>query len=455
MTALSVVILAAGRGSRMRTTTPKVCLPVGGRPMLQRVMDTAVALNPQTLVVVVGDEAERIQKSVVTDFPVQWVHQRVPKGTGDAVLQALAVLPKHGQVLILFGDVPLVRPETCQALLAQSGDGLGILTAEYPDPTGLGRVVRDDQGALLRVVEHVDASPRERTIRECFTGMMAAPADFLASLASVGCNNQSQEVYLPDVVPLWAATGVVASHCLADVAEVQGANTQAQLAALEAAYQVQARLALMASGVRMLDPSRVCIRGEVMAEADVVIDVDVVLQGRVILGAGSCVGPMSWVEDSTLGPGSTVGAHSVVRGTVLGPGATVGPFAHCRAGTVVGENAKVGAFVEMKKTTLGQGSKVPHLSYLGDATVGVGVNVGAGTITCNYDGLRKHPTVIDDGAFVGAGCQLVAPIRVGAGATVGAGSCLRRDAPAGQLTLSASPQRTVSGWKRPSERADD
>ncbi|WP_041718097.1 bifunctional UDP-N-acetylglucosamine diphosphorylase/glucosamine-1-phosphate N-acetyltransferase GlmU [Alkalilimnicola ehrlichii MLHE-1] len=453
--ALSIVVLAAGKGTRMRSRYPKLLHPVGGRPMLDHVLRTAFSLEPEAVHVVHGHGAEAVQ-AAHADWPVRWVVQEPQLGTGHAVEQAIPAIPDDHQVLVLYGDVPLVRPETLQALLAEADGGLGLLSVDFPDPTGYGRVLRDGHGAVTGVVEHKDATAAQRRVTECNTGLLAAPAGRLkAWLQRLDNDNAQAEYYLTDVIAMAVADGVrVAAYPVADPAEVQGVNDRVQLAAAERVWQRRQAEDWMRAGVTILDPDRFDLRGHFAAGEDCRIDVGVVLEGRVELGAGVEIGPHCVLRDVALGDGTRVEAHSVLDGATAGRNCRIGPFARLRPGTDLADGAKVGNFVETKAARIGPGSKVNHLSYMGDAELGRDVNVGAGTITCNYDGHSKHRTEIGDGAFIGSGTQLVAPVRVGRGATIGAGSTVTRDAPDEALTVARSAQRSIHGWRRPGQRPD-
>ncbi len=451
---LEVIILAAGRGTRMRSRLPKVLHPIGGRPMLAHVIDTALALEPRAVHVVHGHGAERVRAAC--DAPgVDWVEQDRQLGTGHAVECAMPRVQADSHVLVLYGDVPLTRPDTLGTLLGGLEDGpLALLTMEVEAPTGYGRIVRDDAGQVCRIVEEKDASPSERAITEVNTGILAARAEPLRGwLDRLDADNAQQEYLLTDVVGLAAAAGEsVAGRRVADPTEVSGVNNRVQLAALERAYQLRGNRALMLAGVGMADPARVDIRGRLEHGEDVWIDVNVVIEGDCRIGPGVTVGPNCVLRDCELAAGARVESHSVVDGARVGPDCRVGPFARLRPGTRLDAGARVGNFVETKAAAIGEGSKINHLSYVGDAELGRGVNLGAGTITCNYDGHAKHRTVIGDRAFIGSDTQLVAPVVVGAGATVGAGSTITRDVGEGELALSRPRQRHVSGWRRPGER---
>ncbi|RMG29754.1 MAG: UDP-N-acetylglucosamine diphosphorylase/glucosamine-1-phosphate N-acetyltransferase [Gammaproteobacteria bacterium] len=447
---LHVVVLAAGQGTRMRSDLPKVLHRLAGRPLLAHVLETARALRPQRLVVVHGHGGARVREAL--DAPdIEWVEQDRQLGTGHAAACALPALGAQGVVLVLYGDVPLVRPETLQPLVAAAAAGrLGLLTARLEDPTGYGRILRDAAGQVVRIVEERDATPQERHIDEVNTGFLAAPVERLrAWLAGLDCDNAQGEYYLTDVVAAAVREGVPVEAHDAPPEEVLGVNDRGQLAALERRYQRRQAEALLRAGITLRDPSRFDLRGRLEAGRDVEIDVGVVLEGEVRLGDGVRIGPYCILRDVEVADGACIHSHCVIEEAVIGPGVQVGPFARLRPGTRLAARAKVGNFVEVKNSEIGEGSKVNHLSYIGDTTMGRDVNVGAGTITCNYDGANKHRTVIEDEAFIGSDTQLVAPVRVGRGATLGAGTTLTRDAPPGELTLSRVPQQTRKGWKRP------
>ena len=450
---LEAVILAAGQGTRMRSALPKVLHPLGGRPMLAHVIDAAAALGPHAVRVVYGHGGAQVPERLAA-LDVAWVEQAEQLGTGHAVARALPEVADDARVLILYGDVPLIRPETLERLLEAAAGGLAILTVELAEPSGYGRVLRDAQGGVTGVVEHKDATAAQRAVTEINTGLLAADAALLKRwVARLDNANRQGEYYLTDIFALAREDGVaIGTAAPADADEVQGINDRVQLAAAERLFQRRQAEALMRAGVTVADPARLDVRGRVAAGRDVFLDVGVVLEGDVTLGDGARVGAHSVLRDSLLGEGAEVHEHSVVEGAAVGPGCQVGPFARLRPETRLEAGARVGNFVEVKKSRIGEGSKVNHLAYIGDTEMGAGVNIGAGTITCNYDGANKHRTVIGDGAFIGSDTQLVAPVEVGEDATIGAGSTISRDAPAGKLTLSRSKQQTIDGWQRPKKK---
>jgi bifunctional UDP-N-acetylglucosamine pyrophosphorylase/glucosamine-1-phosphate N-acetyltransferase len=448
---LSVVVLAAGQGTRMKSALPKVLHPLAGRPLLAHVVEAARALAPDTIVVVHGHGGDLLRERLA-GLPVQWAEQREQLGTAHAVLQALPLLPATGTVLVLYGDVPLIRPATLEGLLsARAADGLALLTVTLPDPAGYGRIVRDGAGAITRIVEQKDASEAERAIREVNTGVLAVDAAQLrAWLPRIGNANRQGEYYLTDLVGLAVAEGVVVTGAgAADPLEVAGVNNRVELARAERAFQRAAAEALMYAGTTLLDPARFDLRGELDCGLDVLIDVGVIIEGRVRLGDGVRIGPWCLLRDVDLGPGSEVLAHSTLDGVQTGAHCRIGPYARLRPGTVLAEGVHIGNFVELKQSSIGPGSKVNHLSYVGDTLMGSGCNIGAGTITCNYDGAAKHRTVIGNEVFVGSDVQFIAPVQVGDGATIAAGTTVAEDAPAGQLTVGRMRQQVIPGWRRP------
>ena len=451
--ALHVVILAAGAGKRMKSALPKVLQPVGGRPMLAHVVDTARALAPAGIHVVYGHGGEAVRAAFAGQEDLHWAEQSRQLGTGHAVQQTLPDVPAAVDVLVLYGDVPLTSPDTLRRLLAAPGL-LRVLVAEPADPAGYGRIVRDPQGRVAAIVEHRDADEEQRRIRTINTGIIAAESDSLKRwLSRLSSDNSQGEYYLTDVFAMAAEEYNAAEMVLVgDPLEAEGANDPWQLAQLERAFQLRCARELCAQGARLVDPARFDQRGTVRVGRDVEIDANVVLEGEVELGDGVRIGPFTRLRDVKLGPGTEVRAHCDLDGVVAEGAVQIGPYARLRPGTVLADGVHIGNFVETKKAVLGVGSKANHLAYLGDAAIGAGVNVGAGTITCNYDGVNKSTTVIGDGAFIGSNSSLVAPVEIGAGATIGAGSVITRNAPAGELTVSRTRQSTVEGWKRPQKK---
>lgn len=451
---LHVIILAAGEGKRMKSALPKVLQPIAGRPMLAHVIDAARALAPAGIHVVYGHGGDEVQAAFADQPDLQWAHQAQQLGTGHAVAQAMPQVPDAANVLVLYGDVPLTRPETLQRLLAAPGR-VAVMVAEPGDPTGYGRVVRDAEGRVAAIVEHKDASDEQRRIRTINTGIIAAESTALRRWLSALSNHNAQgEYYLTDIFASAASEFSPAEMVLvADPIEAEGANDPWQLSQLERAYQLRAARALCTQGARVLDPSRFDQRGTVTVGRDVEIDVDVILEGKVELGDGVRIGPFTRLKDVKLGAGTLVRAHCDLDGVVCGDDAQIGPYARLRPGTVLADGVHVGNFVETKKISLGKGSKANHLTYLGDAVIGAGVNIGAGTITCNYDGINKFTTTIEDGVFVGSNSSLVAPVTLGRNATIGAGSVITKNAPADQLTIARGRQASIEGWQRPKKKS--
>ena len=453
---MNVVVLAAGLGKRMRSDRPKVLHALAGRPLIAHVLDTVRSLSPVRIVVVHGHGGEAVRAAVAAP-DLAWALQQPQLGTGHAVQQAAALLDDAYPTLVLYGDVPLTRADTLRALLAAAGpDRLGLLTVELPDPTGYGRIVREPPagragGAILRIVEHRDADEATRAIREVNTGILVAPTARLKGwLAELRADNAQREYYLTDVIAMAVRERVpVIGAQPAHAWETLGVNSPAQLAALERIHQRNLADALLEAGLGLADPSRIDIRGELAAGRDCFVDVNCVFEGRVVLGDRVRVGAGCVLRDVEVGSDTEVLPLCHLEDSTIGAGARIGPYSRLRPGTRLGDGTHVGNFVEMKNTTMASNSKANHLAYVGDATVGADVNIGAGTITCNYDGANKHRTVIEDGAFIGSDTQLVAPVRVGRGATLGAGTTLTKDAPAGQLTLSRAKQVSLPGWKRP------
>ena len=448
---LGVVILAAGQGKRMRSQLPKVLHKLGGKPLLAHVLACAAELQPERRVVVYGHGGELVP-AAFTGWRLDWVEQEQQLGTGHAVLQALPALQETAKVLVLYGDVPLIRAETLRSLVAATeSTPLALLTARLDDPTGYGRIIRDPQQRVLRIVEHKDASPEQLANREVNTGILCCERRLLSDwLCRIDTDNVQGEHYLTDIVGLAVHDGYEVATILAtDPVEVTGINDRCQLAAVERIFQARQAERLMRAGVTLMDPARFDLRGSLEVGRDLVIDVNVVLEGEVSLGDGVHIGANTVIRNSRLGPDVQILENCVIEGATIASGSRIGPFTRIRPDTELSEQVHLGNFVEVKKSKVGRGSKINHLSYVGDTTVGSAVNIGAGTITCNYDGANKYQTIIGDRAFIGSDTQLIAPVEVGAGATIGAGSTITRDVPPEQLTLSRTRQVTIDGWQRP------
>jgi bifunctional UDP-N-acetylglucosamine pyrophosphorylase/glucosamine-1-phosphate N-acetyltransferase len=452
---LEIVILAAGQGTRMRSSLPKILHKIGDRTLLEHVHRLASRLNPDKVTVIYGHGGETVLRSL-EHLNVIWVEQREQLGTGHAVMQVVDDIDEARTVLILYGDVPLLGDETVKKLipLAQA-DQMGLLTIDLADPYGYGRIVRDGSGRVLRIVEEKDATPEERAIREVNTGILAIKGKHLKTwLSRLENNNAQREYYLTDVIAMAVADDVrvetVQPH---DPDEVLGVNNREQLAHLERVFQRKLAGDLMRNGVTLRDPSRFDVRGQIESIGrDVEIDINVILEGRIRLGDNVRIGANCVIKDSEIGNDVEILANSVVEDAVIGQGCRIGPFARIRPETRIEDHVHIGNFVEIKKSEIASRSKVNHLSYIGDTIIGCDVNVGAGTITCNYDGANKHQTVIEDGAFIGSDTQLVAPVRVGKNATIGAGATVTKDAPENALTLSRAKQVTIEGWQRPTKK---
>ncbi len=447
---LHVIVLAAGEGKRMKSLLPKVLLPLAGRPMLAHVLDTARALRPERLHVVYGHRGEQVRTAFARDTDIHWVHQSEQRGTGHAVRLAMHDIPDPTRILVLYGDVPLLRSETLRELIATHAE-LAVLAAELDNPAGYGRVLRDGLGRVRAIVEEKDADDAQRTIRIVNTGVVFAESRPLRRwVDQLSADNRQGELYLTDVFERAAAEGTPADVVLtANPVEAFGANDAAQLAELSAFLRRRDAERVLVEGVRLADPARFDLRGHFSHGRDVEIDVDVILEGGVTLGEGVRIGPFCRLRDVNLAAGTEVFAHCDLEGVTTYGACRIGPFARLRPGTELAAGAHVGNFVETKKAKLGEGSKANHLTYLGDAKIGAHVNIGAGTITCNYDGVNKHVTEIGDGAFIGSNTSLVAPVKVGDNATIGAGSVITAPAPAEHLTLARGKQTTVKGWRRP------
>jgi len=456
---LNVVILAAGQGKRMQSDLPKVLHSIAGQPMLTHVLQTAYRLKPDRIMVVVGHGEAEIRSRFADDVGIIFVQQRQQLGTGHAVQQALAspeaALSDESTTLVLYGDVPLIQADTLRNLLDKRGTGVALLSQQLDNPSGYGRIVRDAKGQVSGIVEEKDASEAQRQITEVNTGILAAPTGQLKQwLDALDNNNAQGEYYLTDVIAKAVSDGLTVSSSEAKFAwETAGVNNRRQQAWLERQWQQQLANQLLDNGVALADPSRIDIRGNLSCGRDVFIDVGCVFEGDVHLGDGARVGPHCVVKNSRIAEGAIIHAFTHIQEASVGPQAQIGPYARLRPQANIGAYAQIGNFVEVKNTQLGAHSKASHLSYLGDAAIGEQVNIGAGTITCNYDGANKHQTIIEDDVFIGSSTQLVAPVTVGRGATVGAGTTLVKDAPAGQLTLSRAEQQTIRHWARPTKKS--
>ena len=451
---LAVIILAAGAGKRMKSALPKVLQPLAGRPLLQHVLDTARTLKPAAIHVVYGHGGEAVRDAFAHE-PVSWVRQPQQLGTGHAVMQVAPLLSAGQRVLILYGDGPLLTTGTLEELLRAAGrEAVGLLTVNASDPSGYGRVLRNARGRVLGIVEDRDATAKQRRVRECNTGVLTMPAASLTRwLARLNNRNSQGEYYLTDVIGLAVRDRVAVQTLLAtDEQEVLGVNDRVQLAAAESAWRARTSRQLMLDGATLIDPARVDVRGTVTVGQDVLVDVNVVFEGQVRLGDGVKIGPNCWLRNAQIGAGTEVFANSIIDRAIIGPDCRIGPFARVRPESVLADHVHIGNFVEVKKARIGSRTKANHLTYLGDANIGADVNVGAGTVTCNYDGVNKSVTTIEDDVFIGSGSMLVAPVHIGAGANIGAGSTISRAAPAGQLTVARVRPVTVPGWKRPVKR---
>lgn len=449
---LKTVILAAGQGTRMNSALPKVLQPLAGRPLLAHVIATAAELDVEAQPVVVYGHGGAAVQAAFADTAIRWVEQARQLGTGHAVAQAMPVLDDEDLVVVLYGDVPLIQADTLRRLMdAASDGGLGLLTAILDDPGGYGRIVRNDRNEVLAIVEQKDATAEQRAVREINTGFIACGAHLLRGwVEKLSADNAQGEYYLTDIVAMAVADGVtVRTVHPSSTAEILGVNDRRQLAEVEAALRVRNAEALLDAGVTLLDPKRVDVRGTLSCGRDVSIDINCVFEGAVKLDDNVRIGPNCVIRESQIEQDCVVHANSVIDNAHIGPRSQIGPFARVRPETFLGSEVRIGNFVEVKKSAIGKGSKVSHLSYVGDTRIGANVNVGAGTITCNYDGANKHRTEIGDGAFIGSGTQLVAPVRIGAGATIGAGSTITRDTPDDTLTVARAGQKDIDGWKRP------
>jgi bifunctional UDP-N-acetylglucosamine pyrophosphorylase/glucosamine-1-phosphate N-acetyltransferase len=455
MSPLNIVILAAGKGTRMYSNKPKVLHALAGKPMVQHVLDRAKEMAAEQICVIYGHGGDAVPQAMA-QYQAQFVIQEPQLGTGHAVLQAMPHLDDDSLTMVLYGDVPLIQLKSLQRMRG-AGDGLVLLTVNLDNPAGYGRIVRDAQGKVLSIVEEKDSTPELRKIQEVNTGILLAPTKLLRSwLANLKNNNSQCEYYLTDIVAMAVAQGVAVHTVQPDNSwEVDGINSKSQLAVLERTWQGVEAHRLLAHGVTLADPARIDVRGTLTCGRDVEIDVGCIFEGVVSLADNVRVGPYTIIRNANIAQGSQIAAYSHIDSSDVGANCHIGPYARLRPGSQLHDDAHVGNFVEIKNSEIGRGSKANHLSYIGDSTVGSRVNIGAGTITCNYDGANKFRTIIEDDAFIGSDTQLVAPVRVGKGATIGAGSTITKDAPDGELTLSRSKQITINGWKRPVKQARD
>ena len=449
---LQTIILAAGQGKRMRSSVPKVLHKIGGKALLAHVHDLAMQLGDNSVNVIYGHGGDQV-RTTLGELKTEWTEQKEQLGTGHAVMQVSNWIDNASTVLILYGDVPLLKLETVTKLIEYADKGgMGLLTVSLDDPTGYGRIERNENGDVTSIVEEKDANLQQREIREVNTGILAVNGNRLLGWLNQLTNQNAQgEYYLTDIIALAVADRVtIETTQPADQNEVLGINNRLQLAQLERVYQMRQAQALMESGITLLDPSRFDLRGEIVSHGqDVEIDVNVVIEGKVKLGERVKIGPNVIIKHSHIGDDVEIFANSLIDRANIGAGSHIGPFARIRPESTLGEYVHIGNFVEIKKTTVGNSTKINHLSYIGDSIIGSNVNVGAGTITCNYDGVNKHLTIIEDGAFIGSDTQLVAPVKIGKNATIGAGSTITKNAPDGQLTLSRSKQDSIQGWQRP------
>ncbi|MBF7074289.1 bifunctional UDP-N-acetylglucosamine diphosphorylase/glucosamine-1-phosphate N-acetyltransferase GlmU [Glaciecola sp. MH2013] len=450
---LSVIILAAGKGTRMKSSLPKVLHPIAGKPMVEHIIDTAKELDCHKINLIYGHGADLL-KSALAEHQVNWCLQAEQLGTGHAVQQAVPFIEDNDDVMILVGDAPLISSETLKRLVAAKENAdLALLTVHLDDPTGMGRIVREGSD-IKAIVEHKDASDEQRQITEINTGMMLmSGSDLKRWLGALSNDNAQGEYYLTDVIEMAASEGktIRAAHPVWE-REVEGVNNRVQLSSLERAFQLRNAEALMTAGVSIADPSRIDVRGELSVGSDVSIDINAVFEGKVNIGNGVAIGPNCVLKNCSIGDNTVIEAYSLIEDAQVAEACNVGPYARLRPGADLKDKAKVGNFCEVKKSVIGEGSKVNHLTYIGDAQIGKGVNVGAGTITCNYDGVNKFTTVIGDGVFVGSNSSLVAPVNLGKNATIGAGSVITKDANADELVIARGKQRGISGWERPKKK---
>ncbi|MFK5971608.1 MAG: bifunctional UDP-N-acetylglucosamine diphosphorylase/glucosamine-1-phosphate N-acetyltransferase GlmU [Candidatus Marithrix sp.] len=449
---LSIIILAAGLGKRMNSDLPKVLHCLADKPLLQHVIDTALTLKPETIQVVYGHGGEQVRNTLI-DLPVQWVEQERQLGTGHAVAQAIPNIANDNMVLVLYGDVPLINSTTLKTLSSQA-NGLNILTAKLNNPTGYGRIVRDDKDKVTNIVEEKDANDKIKSIQEINTGILATQASNLRNwLTKLNNNNSQEEYYLTDIVAMAVADNQsINTNIVNNIHEVMGVNNRLQLANLERYYQLQQVNNLMLAGVTIQDPNRLDIRGTIQVGYDINIDINVILAGKISIGNRVKIGSNTVIRNAEIADDVEILSNCVIEDVVIGAGCKIGPFARLRPETKLAERVHIGNFVEIKKSTVANGSKINHLSYIGDSEIGKNVNIGAGTITCNYDGAKKHKTIIKDKVFIGSDTQLIAPVTVETGATIGAGSTITTDVIADSLTLSRTEQKSIVGWQRPKKK---
>lgn len=446
---LNIVILAAGKGTRMYSAKPKVLHELAGKPLLQHVIDCAKQLNPVKVIVVYGFGGDSVRASFKHES-LTWVEQKEQLGTGHAVKQAISELTPNGTTLIMLGDVPLVSLDACKALI-QTDSALALLTVMKPDPTGYGRIARNDMGDVHSIIEHKDANEEQKKIQEVNTGIMKADnAKLKTWIAGLSNQNAQSEYYLTDIVGMAVAEGIcVAANSVIDEASVEGVNSKSDLARLEREFQKRNSNKLLSLGVTLLDPERLDVRGELIVGKDVTIDVGCIFEGKVVIENSVSIGAYCLIKNAFIGSGTRIAPFTHIDDAEIGEDNRIGPYARLRPGTKLASEAHIGNFVELKNTQVDQGSKINHLSYVGDTSVGKNVNIGAGTITCNYDGVNKFRTTIEDNVFIGSDTKLIAPVTVGEGATIGAGSVISKNAPDGELTIARAKQITIQGWKRP------
>jgi bifunctional UDP-N-acetylglucosamine pyrophosphorylase/glucosamine-1-phosphate N-acetyltransferase len=454
---LSVVILAAGQGKRMRSELPKVLHRLAGKPLLEHVIHTIRTLN-ESLVphVIYGHQGDQVQQAL-SHHAIHWVHQSEQLGTAHAVLQALPNIPDHHRVLVLYGDVPLISFATLKKFIAEtSPHAIGMLTAIVNDPKGLGRIIRNSQQQITAIVEEKDATDEQRLLSEINSGIYLLPVDYLKKrLPELNNSNAQKEYYLTDIIACAFQDNIaIQSMLVSNQEEILGVNDKLQLSQLERHYQRQRATELMQAGITIMDPQRIDIRGELSIDTDTTVDVNVIFEGQVTIGKHCSIGPNSYLRDVTLGDHVQIKANSYIEGAQIAAGCVIGPFARIRPTTVLAEQTHIGNFVEIKNSMIGFTTKINHLSYVGDSDIGSKVNIGAGTITCNYDGANKHRTTIKNNVFIGSNSQLIAPVTIGEGATIGAGSTITRHAPANQLTLCRATQRSIANWQRPIKKED-